>query len=115
MHQRWREAAAAYERGLALHGAEPDASIMLVSLGQIELEHLGAPKRGLQHFSQYLAVAPNGVLAAEAMAGTAAAQRMLVRTADEVQTLRELIARFPMDANAQIAKKRLDALQHQDR
>ncbi len=111
MHQSWPDAAIAYRRALTLHGDDPDAVVILVSLAQIELKHLHEPEQSLSHFKAYIARNPHGALAAEALAGTAAAYRALGRTDDEARTLRELIASFPSDVNAQTANERLDALQ----
>jgi hypothetical protein len=111
MHQKWQDAAKAYRQVLSLHGNEPDAVVVLVSLAQIELKHLQQPEAALGHFKAYLARNRHGALAAEATFGCATAYRALGRLDDEKLALRELISNFPSDVNAQAAKERLDALQ----
>ena len=80
-------------------------------LAQIELDHLGSPGTALTDYRHYLAAAPDGPLAEDAMYGVCTALKRLGRTADESRALAEFLRRFPQSLQAPAAKIRLNELE----
>jgi TolA-binding protein len=87
-----------------------ETAISNVLLARLDLRK-GSAESALNQFVQYLRLEPNGPLAEEALEGKAQAYRQLGRTAEEQQTLHELLQRFPRSVYGEVARKRLDALQ----
>jgi ferric-dicitrate binding protein FerR (iron transport regulator) len=107
----WDGAAAAYREVVERFPDASQARTSLLSLGEIELAHLDRPADALSRFERYLVSWPGGSLAPEAEFGRARALGRLGRRAEEVQALRELIARHPGSLLAERARARLDALE----
>jgi TolA-binding protein len=78
--------------------------------GTLLLEVLGLPQRALGLFDSYLADAPTGALAEEALVGRAEALGRLGRAARERAAWEELLARFPESGHADRARARLEEL-----
>jgi hypothetical protein len=104
-------AAAALRELVAAYPANPLSDAARVVLGQIEIEHLANPAAAVRICDSYLARAPRGALASEALACKASALRALGRTAEERRALEAFIARFPQAAQAAELRRRLEVLQ----
>lgn len=107
---RHQEAAAAYRELQQRHPASAEARASLVSLGQLQLSHLGAPSAALRSFNGYLA-RRGGALDREALHGRISALRALGRSNDERQAIEGYLQRFPSGVRARSLRLRLDALQ----
>lgn len=81
-----------------------------VSLGKLELDHLGHPERALDCFDDYLADRPKGTLAEAALAGRARALGALGRSDRERAAWTELLAAFPDTMHRSRAQRRLSEL-----
>lgn len=105
----WHGAAQAYAELVRRFPGRPEASVALVALGTLQLEHLDQPGAALSSFRRYLAGARQGALAREALWGQARALRRLGRHRDEIRALRQLLRR-PGRANRADARQRLQTL-----
>ena len=103
----WPEAARAYTRLVELYPSSEHARAALLSLGQLELEKLGQPKRSLAHFQRYLDRFGQGPLAQEALWGKCRSLARLGRVEEERAALEAFLERFPAAITAPRAKKRL--------
>jgi len=101
-------AAALYHELERLHPAAPEALVSRVALGRLLLERAGDARGALAEFDGYLARAPRGALAEEALFGKASALLRLGRTAEEQDTWRLLVERFPRSVYADRARARLE-------
>jgi TolA-binding protein len=79
-----------------------------MALGMLELKANDA-QEAQRHFSAYLARAPGGGLAPEALWGQAQALSSLGRSAEAAASLRLLLKRFPGSAYASAARAKLEA------
>jgi TolA-binding protein len=107
----FKGAAATLRELIATYPASPLSDAARVVLGQIEVEHLANPAAALRICDSYLARAPRGALASEALSCKASALRALGLTAEERRVLEAFIARFPQAAQAAELGRRLEALQ----
>jgi TolA-binding protein len=80
------------------------------TFGTLALNVLGEPQRALGLFDAYLAEAPDGSLAEEALVGRAEALDRLGLDADERAAWEELLARFPDSSHGDRARRRLEVL-----
>jgi len=103
-----RKAVALYHELQRLHPAAPEALVSRVALGRLLLERAGDARGALAEFDGYLARAPEGALAEEALFGKASALMRLGRASEEKQTWRRLIERFPSSVYAERARERLE-------
>jgi len=103
----WAAAAQAYGELLSSFPGSPEARNARVSLGMIQLKHLGRPAEALVNFDAYLGQWSSGVLAQEALIGRARALRALGRTGQEADALREFVERFPGALQVDEARQRL--------
>lgn len=110
--QRWADAIAAYRQIGRDFPLRQEAITVRVPLAEIELDHLGSPGAALTDYRHYLAAAPNGPLAENALFGVCSALRRMGRTADEASSLREFLRRFPQSLHAPAAKVRLEELEN---
>ena len=104
----WRRAADAYRELIRHYPSSDEARTARVSLAQIQLHHLGAPRASLKQFSKYL-TAP-GPLAQEALYGKAEAYRAMGDSRAESRTLLDFLVTYPDGVYAASAKKRLETL-----
>jgi TolA-binding protein len=104
-----RTAARRYDLLERLYPASPEATVSLVSDGDV-LMRLGEGSAALEHFDRYLARSGQGPLALEALFGKARALRDLGRSSDELETWRELLRRFPKSLYETTARRRVDEL-----
>jgi hypothetical protein len=102
-----REARALYRELQTRYPGQGTASVQVV-LGNLEME-LNAPERALTAYDAYLH--SGGPLEPEALHGKVRALRALGRTADEVLTIRNYLARYPKGFQAPSLKKRLQELE----
>lgn len=105
-YRQWERVAALYR---AILGAYPDAhqaQSSKVSLGYVELEHLGNAEQALRAFEMYLECCQNGSLVQEAEFGKALALRALGRVTEERLVLRDFLNRFPTAIQAKRARAR---------
>jgi TolA-binding protein len=98
-----------YARLRATYPTANETALSYVLTARVNLKS-GSASTALLEFGQYLALAPAGPLAEEALQGRAAAYRQLNRPAEEAQTWRELLRRYPNSVYAGSANKRLDEL-----
>jgi hypothetical protein len=108
----WAGAAESYRELLRQHSASDEARTSLVSLGQIELEHLDNPKAALGCFSRYLK--RPGPLTQEAMFGKTAAYRALGDAKSERKFLERFLDAYPMGVKTTDARKRLAELDKEE-
>jgi len=106
----WRNAVAAYQELLNQYPGSPQARNSIVSIGDIQLDHLGQPGRALASFDAYLARTRKGAIAQEAAFGRARALRALGRKGEEIRALESFLAEFPSAIQAPRAKQRLEDL-----
>lgn len=92
------EAASVYRRLVAEQGGTPEAGTALVSLGELELSHLGAPAAALRSFESYLK--RGGPLAPEAHYGQIRALRKLGRHDEERAAIDRFVQSYPKSAQA---------------
>ncbi len=104
----WQKAARAYRAILRRFPGTRAAQVARVSLGYLELEHLGRPTAALRHFRAYLA--RGGGLAEEAAWGEIRCLRALGRGAEERRALVRFLARHPDSLRASTARKWLQEL-----
>lgn len=108
----WRGAAGAYRELIRRYSGSAEAATALVSLGVLQLRHLGQPAQALRAFQRYLKRSGRGVLAREAAYGRILALRALGRRAPEIQALREFLKRYPRALRAAKVKRRLAKITH---
>jgi hypothetical protein len=104
------EAAATYETLLRQHARSEEARIGLLSLAELQLEHLGQPNAALTYADRYLASA-SGSLRPEAEETRIRALRALGRRAEERAAIQAFLKAYPESLRARTLAQRLDALQ----
>ncbi len=95
----------AYRRLQNTHGGAAEARLSRVSLGGIYLQS-GNPDGALAQFESYLS-SGDPRLAAEALFGKGQALRALGRRAEETQTWKQLLRRYPNSAYSSLARDRV--------
>ncbi len=113
--RRWSQAAAAYRLLTERYPKSVDAQTSLISLGSIQLEHLGRPAAALKSFEQYLRRYRSGTLAPEAAFGRIRALQSLGRRDEEIRALRVFLSDFPNAVQANIVKNRLGEVNGKNR
>jgi outer membrane protein assembly factor BamD (BamD/ComL family) len=108
--RRWAEAADAYRELEVAFPNSSEAKVILVSLGQLELNHLGRADLALQRFDTYLKAGDQGVLTQEARFARIKALRALGRTAAEVDAIEEFLNLYPDSFEVKVLRERLRAL-----
>ena len=102
-------ARALYERLRESYPAANETALSYVLMARVDLKN-GLARTALHQFEQYLALAPTGPLAEEALEGRAAAYRQLNRPTEEARDWRELLHLYPNSIYAPAASKRLEEL-----
>ncbi len=103
------EAIALYGELERLYPASEEALVSRVSLGRLLLAR-GMLQEALARLNEYLAAAPEGTLAPEALFGKARALEGLDRKSEERQAWERLLVRFPDSVYAAQAHHRIDDL-----
>jgi TolA-binding protein len=104
----WRGAADAYQTLIRYYPRSNEARTSLVSLAELQLNHLEEPRAALRLFSKYLK--KPGPLAREALYGKAESYRALGNSQEEARILVDFLVTFPDGVYAKSARKRLKAL-----
>jgi hypothetical protein len=106
-----RDAAASkYAELMREHPASAEARSSLLSLAELELEHLGDAAAALQLADRYLARGPGGTLAPEARETRVRALRSLGRRSEERAAIEEYLKAYPNSLRARALEKRLAEL-----
>jgi TolA-binding protein len=103
----FEKAASLYKKLIETYPSSNEATISLVSLGEIKLEKLNDPNTALELFNRYLRGRGKGALAPEALFGKSLAERALGRIEKEQETLELILKRFPSAVQTAEASKRL--------
>ena len=108
--QRWTSAAAAYEELIRVHPSSAEARVARVSLGTIQLNHLGLPESALAAFDGYLASDPDGTLAEEASLGRAMALQAMGQQEEAIAAFERFLANHPSSMSVPLAIEQLEEL-----
>ncbi len=108
---RWKESAKILGRLIDNYPRSNEAHTARVSLGIIQLKHLGQPAGALTNFDAYLKISSSGALAQEAVYGRANVFRALGDSRRETETLKDFILRYPSSIRAQEASQRLRSIE----
>jgi hypothetical protein len=108
--RRWNEAAEAYRDLTAAHPGSSEAKVGLVSLGQLELNHIGQPEMALMRFNHYLNLGERGVLDQEARYARISALKALGRIASEANAIEEFLKLYPDSFESKLLRERLRAI-----
>ena len=103
-------ALAAYKRLRRALPASAEAWTVLVTMGNLELDNLGAPAAALADFDAYLRN-EGGTLRLEATAGKIHSLRALGRPAEERVAIRDYLSLFPDGFEAPAFRQRLSSLE----
>jgi tetratricopeptide (TPR) repeat protein len=103
----WQGAVGAYSRLVESYPSSPEARSARVSMGSIQLDHLGRPQDAIRNFDAYLNQAPRGPLAPEAAYGRARSLRKLGRQHEERAALESFLERYPTAVQAGAVVRRL--------
>ncbi len=106
----WKGAAKIYSELIRAYPRSVEARTSLISLGVIQLDHLGQPGKALGSFGQYLFSSRSGALAQEAAWGRARALAKLSRKQAEKEAIEEFLDDYPGAIQAPMATKRLREL-----
>ncbi len=106
----WACAAKRYRGIIATFPRRPEAATALVTLGQLQLDHLHRPAEARRNFERYLARRPAGALSEQALFGIARACRAVGDSRRERQALERFVSRHPSSPMAGAARRRLDDL-----
>jgi hypothetical protein len=109
-HGRAEAALAAYKGLRRALPASAEASTVLVTMGNLELDKLGSPAAALADFEAYLR-RDGGALRPEAMAGKIHSLRALDRSDEERVAIREYLSLFPEGFEAPAFRQRLSSLE----
>ncbi len=103
----WSGAAAVYKELRRVFPRSAEARTAPISLGVIQLDHLGLPNQALKSFDAYLRESSGGALTAEALHGRARALKNLGRNRGEKTTLQRLLEEHPSSLRAPETRRRL--------
>ena len=109
----WKGAAKIYSELINAYPRSMEARTSLISLGVIQLDHLGQPGKALDSFGRYLSSSKSGALAQEAAWGKTRAFAKLSRKQAEMKALEEFLGDFPGAIQAPMATKRLRKLKEE--
>ncbi len=107
----WRLAARAYSAIIERHPMSAAAEVARLSLGQLQVDQLGAPGQGQAQCETYIQRNPSGALLAEAELCQIRAFARLGQSANELAAIDSFLARWPNDFNAPRLVLRRAALQ----
>ncbi len=106
----WAAAAAAYVQVIARSEDPELAQVARVSLGQLQVDHLGQPQLGQATCASYVEKNPMGSLRAEAELCQIRAFAALKQTTHELEAIDAFLRRWPNDLNAPPLARRRQAL-----
>jgi hypothetical protein len=109
--QDWAGAVRAYGALIRRYPTRPESATARVSLGFIQLEHLGQPGRALRSFDRYLRRGGRGPVAREAAWGRIRALRALGRRAEERRALRRYLKQYAGSVHSRHIRRRLRELE----
>jgi FecR-like protein/PEGA domain-containing protein/tetratricopeptide repeat protein len=112
---RWNQSAGSLSRLINNYPQSNEAHTARVSLGIIQLRHLGQPKGALTNFDAYLKVSSSGALAQEAAYGRANVFRVTRNSQKEFQALKDFVLKYPDSMRAQEAAQRLRILEENNK
>jgi ferric-dicitrate binding protein FerR (iron transport regulator) len=107
----WRCAAKAYGGIIKHFPGRAEAATAMVSLGQIQLDHLHKPHKARQNFVRYEKTRPSGPLSEQALQGIARTSRVLGDVGREKEALKQFITQYPSSPAVELARQRLNELQ----
>ncbi len=111
--RKWKGAAKTYNELIRAYPRSVEARTSLISLGVIQLDHLGQPGKALGSFGRYLSSSRTGALAQEAAWGKTRAFRGLSRKQAEMKALEKFLGDFPGAIQAPMATRRLRELKEE--
>lgn len=104
--RRWKDAAQAYEKVLAVHPSSPEAYAAEVAAADLHLDQLHDPRGALRLYRSV----HGGPLAEQVLWGIARSTRALGDANGEVTALKDYLARYPSGLSAAAARSRLTEL-----
>jgi hypothetical protein len=104
--RRWKDAAQAYERVLAVHPSSPEVYAAEVAAADLHLDQLHDPRGALRLYRGV----HGGPLAEQVLWGIARSTRALGDESAEASALKEYLARYPAGLSAAAARSRLTEL-----
>jgi TolA-binding protein len=107
----WRCAAKAYGGIIKHFPGRAEAATAMVSLGQIQLDHLHKPHKARQNFVRYRKIRPTGPLSEQALQGIARTSRALGDVRREKEALKLFITQYPSSPAVELTRQRLNELQ----
>lgn len=107
----WRCAAKAYGGIIQHFPGRAEAATAMVSLGQIQLDHLHNPHKARQNFERYKKIRPSGPLSEQALQGIARTSRALGDVRREKEALKQFVTQYPSSPAVELARQRLNDLQ----
>jgi hypothetical protein len=108
--RRWRDAARAYERVLAIHPGSPEAYAATVAAADLHLEQMGDPRGALRLYRIAQQKGAQGSLAEQVLWGIARCDAALADRDGERRALSDYLARYPAGLFAPDAQRRLTDL-----
>jgi tetratricopeptide (TPR) repeat protein len=108
--RRWKEAARAYERVIALHPGTPEAYAAGVAAADLHLEQLGDPRGACRLYRSALARSAQGPLGEQALWGSARCAAALGDRDSERKALQDYLGRYPSGLFEAAARTRLAEL-----
>jgi hypothetical protein len=109
----WGLAAKAYKQLRKAHPESPEAHAALVTLGDLQLDHLGKPRAALRAYDAYLG--KGGPMAQEVRSGRIRALRALGQTEKERTAIEDFLRRHPSSFEAADLRRRLEQLEAEEK
>jgi tetratricopeptide (TPR) repeat protein len=110
--RRWKEAARAYERVIAVHPGSSEAYAAAVAAADLHLEQLGDPRGASRLYRAALARNAQGPLGEQALWGSARCAQALGDRDGERRALQDYLTRYPAGLFEPAARSRLSELDH---
>jgi hypothetical protein len=108
--RRWRDAARAYEKVLAIHPGSPEAYAATVAAADLHLEQMGDPRGALRLYRAAQQKSAQGSLAEQVLWGIARCDGALADRDGERRALSDYLARYPAGLFSPDAQRRLAEL-----
>lgn len=110
LRKNWNEAVSVYKKLIDTYPSHSLSIISLVSIGEIQLEHLNDPGSARINYLKYLRSSPQGILAKEAAWGLIRVYRKQGAAGSEKNALTSFIKNYPDALQIPAARKRLKEL-----